>query len=185
MTDFEVYIGPTFGPLEDLARGLLGEIAAIHSEVFSEAPWRASHKVFRDLCHTAAAAPILVAQAARVEGRVVGFKLGGGFLHDQSLDDRFSAGHFYSFRGGVLPAYRRRGIASRLIDDQHRIATWLGFHAVESDSWNPSMIVINETAGMKPEAVPEWWWCHESRTAAKGRPWMRFRKPLAGCAGCP
>ncbi|QHA87083.1 GNAT family N-acetyltransferase [Serratia rhizosphaerae] len=54
---------------------------------------------------------------AELDGQPVGFKLGY-----QTDDDTF-----YSWLGGVLPAFRRRGVAGQLLEEQERWARTQGF----------------------------------------------------------
>ncbi|AML56098.1 Protein export cytoplasm protein SecA ATPase RNA helicase [Serratia rubidaea] len=57
------------------------------------------------------------ARIAELDGQPAGFKLGY-----QTGDDTF-----YSWLGGVLPAFRRRGVAGRLLEEQERWARTQGF----------------------------------------------------------
>jgi GNAT superfamily N-acetyltransferase len=56
---------------------------------------------------------------ALMDGELAGFKLGYERL-----------GHFYSWLGGVLPAFRRQGIACALAEEQERWAREQGYEAV-------------------------------------------------------
>ena len=50
---------------------------------------------------------------AEIENQSVGFKIGY---------DRFKDGSFYSWMGGVLPEFRKKGVASALADFQENWA---------------------------------------------------------------
>ncbi len=63
--------------------------------------------------------------AAYSEGQAVGFKL--GYACD---------GYFYSWMGGVLPAFRKMGIAQALADEQHHWARLQGFSRVRFKTRN-------------------------------------------------
>jgi len=58
---------------------------------------------------------------AIIDERQVGFKIGY---------DRFNDGSFYSWMGGVLPEFRRKGIASSLADFQENWALENGFQSI-------------------------------------------------------
>lgn len=72
---------------------------------------------------------------AKIEGRVVGFKLG----HEKS------EGVFYSWIGGVLPEYRGLGIASMLMKAQHDWCVEQDYKVLETKSQNnfKSMMALN------------------------------------------
>lgn len=65
----------------------------------------------------------------------VGFKL--GYRRGPDL--------FYSWLGGVLPAWQRRGIASALMARQHAALPMLGYRAVETRARaaNNAMLILN------------------------------------------
>lgn len=65
-------------------------------------------------------------QIAYLEGKPVGFKL--GYELDQNT--------FYSWLGGVLPSYRRLGVASALIQAQHDWCKRQGYTSVETKTQN-------------------------------------------------
>lgn len=62
---------------------------------------------------------------------------------------------FYSFSGGVVPEYRRQGIARALIGEQHRIATDLGYSIVRTHTKNKyrDMLVLNIKCGFDVTGV--------------------------------
>jgi ribosomal protein S18 acetylase RimI-like enzyme len=58
---------------------------------------------------------------AYLEGRPAGFKVGY---------DKFGDGSFYTWMGGVVPAYRRNHIAKALADAQEAWAAMQGFNSI-------------------------------------------------------
>lgn len=54
-------------------------------------------------------------------------------------------GHFYSWIGGVLPAYRGHRIASALMDQQHDWCRQQGYHTIRTQTYNRwrSMLILN------------------------------------------
>src|SRR5690349_4456491 len=78
---------------------------------------------------------------ARDRGSVVGFKLG----HTSG------PGSFFSWLGGVRTEFRRCGIATALMQLQHRDLRTDGFRFVETRTRtdNPSMIVLNLKHGFR------------------------------------
>jgi len=93
---------------------LIEELAAIGSLVFGESDldlaWRLSHM------------PEASVFCAGSQGRLVGFKAG------YAMTER----KYYSWLGGVHPDFRRRGIASVLMDRQHRWLVERGYAVVET-----------------------------------------------------
>ncbi len=67
-----------------------------------------------------------------LEQKLVGFKIG------YALDSRI----FYSWLGGVLPDFRKFGVAQRLLDYQESAVAKRGFHTIEVKTMNrfPEMI---------------------------------------------
>jgi len=72
---------------------------------------------------------------AHVDNHIVGFKIGY---------DRFSDGSFYSWMGGVLPEFRRQGVANTLADYQENWAKKQGYKSIKLKTRNKheSMIVF-------------------------------------------
>lgn len=71
----------------------------------------------------------------------VGFKL--GYARSAEL--------FYSWHGGVLPAFRRLGLASDMMKRQHEWAQSKGYQRIETRCRNyfPEMIYLNLKSGFK------------------------------------
>jgi len=62
-----------------------------------------------------------LALIAEIDNQLVGFKIGY---------DRFNNGSFYSWMGGVLPKFRRMGVASSLANFQEKWADENGFSSI-------------------------------------------------------
>ena len=62
-------------------------------------------------------------------------------------------GYFYSWLGGVLPEFRRLGIASQLMRAQHDWCQGKGYAYIETRTRtnNPGMMILNLKVGFKPE----------------------------------
>lgn len=82
---------------------------------------------------------------AEVDGALAGYKVG----YAQSEDV------FYSWLGGVLPAYRRLGLAQRLLEYQQQWVAQQGYGAIEVRSKNkfPGMLILLIKNGYKIVAV--------------------------------
>ena len=68
----------------------------------------------------------LIALIAKTAENPVGFKV--GFEMTTTL--------FYSWIGGVIPEYRKHGIAARLMKQQHQLAEEAGFSVSVRMNWN-------------------------------------------------
>jgi len=77
----------------------------------------------------------LITLCAFHEERVVGFKVG----HEDTSEE------FYSWIGGAHPFYRKRGIASKFMEMQHRILKERGYKAVFTKTKNKwrHMLLLN------------------------------------------
>lgn len=73
------------------------------------------------------------------KGKPVGFKI--GYLYDEDT--------FYSWLGGVLPAFRKMGIADMLLRKQHALAKKMGFSRIRAKSMNrfKPMMILNLRSG--------------------------------------
>lgn len=78
---------------------------------------------------------------ARVDERVVGFKIAAWMRPDR----------LYSWLGCVDPAWRRRGIASALLVQQHAWARGQGIRLVRTATLNrwPGMVALNLAHGLE------------------------------------
>lgn len=84
----------------------------------------------------------LLMLVARIEGEAVGFKIGY----------RFRAETFYSAKGGVLPAYRRQGVARALLYamiDQVREWGYTIFLYDTFPNQHPGMTVLGLSEGFR------------------------------------
>ena len=95
---------------------------------------------------------------AKIDNQPVGFKIGY---------DRFKNGSFYSWMGGVLPKFRRMGVAYSLANFQEKWAAENGFNSIilktrkKHDemiafSLNRGFIIIEETQITPAEETRIW-----------------------------
>ena len=94
------------GQLQDITR-VLSSVPELHQQIDLE---EAAANLSSD-------GQVLLAVAAE-GGDIVGFKAGY---------DRFSDGSYYSWLGGVIPAYRGHGVAQSLLDAQEQWAVVRGY----------------------------------------------------------
>ncbi|WP_332651527.1 GNAT family N-acetyltransferase [Lysinibacillus sp. 54212] len=83
--------------------------------------------------------PNFCAFLAMEDSKVVGFKF--GYEHEDGV--------FYSWLGGVHPAYQQRGIANRLMDAQHTWCKAQGYTRVRTYGRNEkkAMLIVNLKSG--------------------------------------
>ncbi|MFT5108521.1 MAG: ribosomal protein S18 acetylase RimI-like enzyme [Verrucomicrobiales bacterium] len=76
---------------------------------------------------------------------VIGFKIGY---------TRFK-GVFFSWLGAVAPGHRRRGVARRLIQHQHRLCAERGYHELQTEALasNQAMLILNLEEGFEVGGV--------------------------------
>lgn len=81
----------------------------------------------------------LIALVAIEDEQVAGFKF--GYEHED--------GAFYSWLGGVHPAFQRRGIAKMLMHHQHNLVKELGYKLIRTYSRNEkmAMLILNLQSG--------------------------------------
>ena len=116
-------------------------------------------------------------QFAVHDGRPVGFKI--GYRQDRE--------RFYSWLGGVLPEWRKRGIGQALMAAQHEHCRKAGFKVIETRTKNKwrDMLVLNLKSGFdvvgtftderrEPKIILE----NERRAPQKGRAELEFEKRL-------
>lgn len=82
---------------------------------------------------------------AAVAGLPCGYKV--GYRHSKEV--------FYSWIGGVIPAQRRQGIATLLLNKQHTLAKQLGFSYVRTATKNRyrDMLILNIKSGFNVTGV--------------------------------
>ncbi len=117
--------------LAKLPKEKLPELEALNFELFRERRIinRTSHK-------------FLVVLAAYCEDIPVGFKIGYGRRNRE----------FYSAKGGVLPQFRRRGLARKMLDRMTEIATENGFETFTYDTFpnmHQGMLILGLNRGFK------------------------------------
>ncbi|MTH54870.1 GNAT family N-acetyltransferase [Bacillus mangrovi] len=108
----------------------LDAILKLHKEVFGSSD---------NLVQKMRSKPNLLIMAAMDGEKVVGYKL--GYELDQHT--------FYSWLGGIDADYRKRGIASRLMEKQHHYLKEKGYTVVQTKTMNKwrSMLVLNIKSG--------------------------------------
>ncbi len=84
-------------------------------------------------------------QVAVIDGEDAGFKVGYADTPER----------FYSWIGGVRPAFRRRGVALRLLESQHAWCAAEGFETIEVKTYNRyrAMLMMLMRAGYEVFAV--------------------------------
>jgi GNAT superfamily N-acetyltransferase len=87
----------------------------------------------------------VLALIAHLEGNPVGYKLGY----------RYKPGRYQSWTGGVLPDYRRSGIAKRMQQWQHAWCRSRGYRYVQFNSFNKfkEMLLFGLSSGFVPIGV--------------------------------
>ncbi len=114
---------------------VLAEVLALHQQILGARPGESIRGEM--IRHQGD----LLVQIARVDGKVVAFKMG--------YVDR--AWRFHSWMGGVHPAYRRRGLAASLMQAQHRwcAARHIGrVRTVTTHQWQ-GMLMLNLQCGFQ------------------------------------
>jgi predicted GNAT superfamily acetyltransferase len=79
---------------------------------------------------------------ARMNGKPVGFKV--GYRENKKI--------FYSAKGGVMPEYRRKGIAIILLNEMMKHAADEGYHIFAFDTFpnlHPGMTILAMESGFK------------------------------------
>ena len=106
----------------------LNELVALYTDIFEDAV----EKFFIQRIHTKQQILSLIAYQNNIP---VGFKI--GYLYNTNT--------FYSWVGGILPKYRRKGIASSLAKQQEHWAKNNGFTKLRTKSMNrfKSMLILN------------------------------------------
>ena len=81
--------------------------------------------------------PNLCVLVGYLEGKICGYKIGFEYHSDHE--------YFYSWNGGVVEEFRRKGIARKLMNRQHEWAKDRGFEYVRTQTKNKyrSMLLLN------------------------------------------
>ena len=105
---------------------ILNEIVNLHCSIFGSAD---------DLINKMSTKPELLIITAQAGERLVGYKIGYELDKDK----------FYSWLGGVNSDYRNHGVASRLMEKQHRYLIDAGYCVVQTKTMNKwrSMLILN------------------------------------------
>lgn len=117
--------------IERISKEQLHQIDALNFELFRE------RRIINRTDHE-----FLVILTAKVLDIPVGFKIGYGRKD----------GEFYSAKGGVLPNYRRRKLAERMLDDMIDIATTHQYSTFTYDTFpnnHPGMLILGLNKGFK------------------------------------
>jgi GNAT superfamily N-acetyltransferase len=87
----------------------------------------------------------VLALIAHLEGNPVGYKVGY----------RYKPGRYYSWTGGVLPDYRRSGVARRMQQWQHAWCRSRGYKNVQFNSFNKfkPMLLFGLSTGFLPIGI--------------------------------
>jgi ribosomal protein S18 acetylase RimI-like enzyme len=87
----------------------------------------------------------LLLQFAFDQETLCGYKL--GFQHSPEI--------FYSWIGGIVPTYRRRGIAKILMEEQHRVLKERGYKFIRTSTKNKyrEMLILNLRSGFEITGV--------------------------------
>lgn len=106
------------------------QLASLYTKIFGENP----NQKFYDRLRTMPKIYGLLAWDER--GEPVAYKIGY---------QKGETSTFYSWIGGVLPAFRNRGLARRLMDLQHEHCRVAGFEKIETKTMNRwrAMLILN------------------------------------------
>ena len=107
---------------------ILAKLLHLYNELFEDAKL----DFFKERIHTKEDVVIVLCYDSEI---LVGFKLGY----------RYNENTLYSWVGGVLPLYRKQGIAKHLMQLQHDFASKKGYEKVRTKSMNrfKPMIILN------------------------------------------
>lgn len=104
----------------------LDGILQLHNKIFANAD---------ELAKKAPLQPNILFVVAMIEDKVVGYKIGYSLSKDR----------YYSWYGGVHEEFRGKGIASMLLEHQHRIVKDKGYKIIETKTRNKwrDMLILN------------------------------------------
>lgn len=105
---------------------LLNQILILHENIFKDSD---------TLVNKAKSKPKIVFTLAVEEGEVIGYKIGYELESDG----------FYSWLGGVNDLYRKKGIASKLMNQQHLYLKDKGYKVIQTKTKNKwrNMLILN------------------------------------------
>lgn len=121
---YEWHTAPLFPHLHN-------ELVALIAAIFED---QSSAEAAHELAYQQTRTPLCIGLAFD-EHVLIGYKIG----YERKLR------HFYSWLGGVLPAYRSQGVASALMEQQHNWCRQNGFHTIRTQTYNRwrSMLILN------------------------------------------
>ncbi|MCM3636992.1 GNAT family N-acetyltransferase [Sporosarcina luteola] len=101
-------------------------ILQLHNKIFVNAD---------ELAKKAPLQPNILFVVAMIENQVVGYKIGYSLSKDR----------YYSWYGGVHEEFRGKGIASMLLEHQHRLVKDKGYKIIETKTRNKwrEMLIVN------------------------------------------
>ena len=88
----------------------------------------------------------LLIQIVFENSKPIGYKLGFEF---------YASDTFFSWSGGIHPSFRKKGIAKKLIEEQHKEAKDMGYKIVRTHTKNKykEMLVLNIKSGFEITGV--------------------------------
>ncbi|MGN7387013.1 GNAT family N-acetyltransferase [Sporosarcina sp. SAFN-015] len=109
-------------PDEETLKGII----QVHNQIFANGD---------ELLEKVASKPSVLFVVALVKDEVVGYKIGYSLSEDR----------YYSWYGAVNEEYRGRGIASKLMELQHRLVKEAGYAIIETKTRNKwrNMLILN------------------------------------------
>jgi predicted GNAT superfamily acetyltransferase len=120
------------------SKELVEDILVVYKSIFED------YKLdfFKDRIHQKEDLLIVI---CHFQNQLVAFKIGY----------RYNSGTFYSWVGGVLPQYRRNGIAKKLAELQEQKVKVQGYQAIRTKSMNrfKSMMILNLKNGFDIKSV--------------------------------
>ena len=116
-----------------------------HSAALADVLWGLEKKIFdapyskEKIIRESSVKPNLISLVACIKEEVVGYKTG------YEMSSRL----FYSWMGGVVPAHRNKGIAGRLMAEQHSRIKQQGYKVVRTHTENRfrDMLILNIRSG--------------------------------------
>lgn len=124
--------------ISELTSPLLQDLYDLELEVFEK-------PISKDIITSKLKGKTMLALIARQNGKAIGYKV--GFEHSTEI--------FYSWIGGVVPESRRQGVASLLMDEQHKHLKGLGYKYVRTSTKNKyrEMLLLNIKSGFDVTGV--------------------------------
>lgn len=116
-----------------------------HSAALVDMLWGLEKEIFDNpyskekITRESSVKPNLISLVACIKEEAVGYKVG------YEMSSRL----FYSWMGGVVPAHRNKGIAGRLMAEQHKLIKQQGYKLVRTHTENRyrDMLILNLRTG--------------------------------------